>query len=126
MAYPRRLGLWRPRRRARAQVRRRGRNPHSFRYQRKRPNRAAGGDDIPRRASWVTAAASGQDRYILDAFVGVSDRRPVDGGASLKLPQLLPGILVERDELAGQLAGEQQAAAGRQRACRNGKVMQRN
>src|SRR5262249_14446690 len=41
-------------------------------------------------------------------------RHGVDARASLKLPQRLAVLGVERDELAGLLTGEQEAAAGRQ------------
>ena len=44
--------------------------------------------------------------------MGVGDRLGVDAGPSLELPDLLAIVEIERDELAGLLAGEQKPTAG--------------
>src|SRR5437899_1464583 len=62
----------------------------------------------------VEAAEAGEHGDVLPAVVGVGDRLGVDARAGLELPHLLTGRRIERDELAGLLAGEQEPAAGRQ------------
>src|SRR5258706_8648105 len=83
-----------------------------LRHQRERPHHAAGGHTVGDKAPRDTAAAARQHGYVLLAFVRVSDWRRIDRRAGLELPQLLAVVLVERDDFAGELAGEQQAAVG--------------
>src|SRR5262249_42450897 len=52
--------------------------------------------------------------------------RRVDARAGLELPQEVAGVLVEREELAGELAGEHQAAACDQHAGRGRNLLERN
>src|SRR5262249_32164636 len=70
------------------------------------------------------AAKAGGDRHVLLALVGVGDRRRIDARAGLELPERLAGVLVERHELAGELAGEHDPAAGRQHAGRAAHTLQ--
>src|SRR6266545_1927018 len=63
--------------------------------------------DVP-----IETADARQHRDVLLAVVAVGDGLRVDAGAGLELPDLLAVLDVERDEFAGLLAGEQEAAAG--------------
>src|SRR5579872_3853295 len=83
----------------------------SLRHQRKGPHRAAGWHVLERLARLVCvhAAEARQNRDVLLTLVGVGDRLRVDAGAGLELPQRLAVLGVDGDELAGLLAGEQQA-----------------
>src|SRR6266704_5603863 len=60
------------------------------------------------------AAEARQHGDVLAAIVGVSDRLGIDSGAGLELPHDPARILVDRDEFAGQLAGEHQSASSGQ------------
>src|SRR6187401_2037203 len=97
-----------------------------LRHQRERPDRPAGRHLVLRIAVRETAAETGSDRHVLLAIVGVGDRRRVDRRAGLELPDGLAGVLVEREEVAGQLAGEYEAAAGCEHSRRTGEVGQRD
>src|SRR5258706_6717006 len=84
--------------------------------QRKGPDRAADRHVLQRFAAAraVESAQSRQYRHVLPAFVRPRNRHGVDAGTRAELPQLLAGIRVEREKLAGVLAAEKQAASGRQ------------
>src|SRR5439155_3141189 len=90
----------------------------SFWHQGKRPHRAAGGYAVGHDAVGDAAASPGQNRHVLPALVRVGDGRRVDRRAGLELPQRLAAVLIERDDLAGQQAREQEAAVGREHARR--------
>src|SRR5215831_10506403 len=65
------------------------------------PHRSAGGDAVGGLDRPVDDAADArQDGDILAALVRVGDRRRVDAGSGLELPQGLSGVLVEGNELA--------------------------
>ena len=82
-----------------------------LRQQRKRPQRAAGRDQCVANGALRKAPAKPRgDSHILTALVGVSDRGRVDARAGLELPKLLACVLIEREELAGELAGEDEPA----------------
>src|SRR2546430_2491917 len=59
-------------------------------------------------------------------FASVCDRRRIDGRPGLELPQRLPGVLIERDELAVEQSREQKAAVGRQHSGRARRLNERD
>src|SRR5687767_13417269 len=95
----------------------RRREPRALVHQPEGPDRAArldlAGGLATRRRS---AAESRKHAHVLLAFVRVGDRLRRHARARLELPELLAGVFVESDELAGQLAAEHDAAPGDERA----------
>src|SRR5690242_299340 len=91
-------------------------SPSSLGHQREGPYRAASRDFLPDDARDDTAAQAGDNSYVLHAFVRVRNRRGIDARARLELPECLPGILIERDELARWPPCEEETTAGRKHA----------
>src|SRR3954454_11661389 len=93
-------------------------NPRSV-LDRENPQRAAGrhvGQTLVAGEQRVDAAIAAGDRDILHAVLLPRHRLALDAGAGLELPQLLAGVGIEGFELAGELAGEDDAACRRQHA----------
>src|SRR5439155_19105415 len=84
-----------------------------------RPHGAAGrnvGQIGVARAHHVGAGRPVGDGEVLLAVPLPGDRLPDDAGRGLEFEQRLAGVGIERDELAGELAGEDEAARGHERA----------
>src|ERR1700693_4769021 len=87
----------------------------SLLHQRKRPQGAAGrdvGEVRVGRLEHVDAAGAARGRHVLLAVVLPGERLADGPGGGLELPQDLSRVLIAGDELAGQLAGEDEAAGG--------------
>src|ERR1700675_3057456 len=63
-----------------------------------------------RRFQNIDAARAAGDRDVLLAVMFPGDRLSDNPGRGLKLPEDLAGVAVHGDELAGELAGEHEAA----------------
>src|SRR5579883_104914 len=90
-----------------------------LRLDREHPQRSAGrhvGQPLVAGEQRVDAAIAGVDGNVLHAILLPGHRLTLDARAGLELPQLLAGVGVEGFELAGQLAGEDDATGGRQHA----------
>src|SRR5437660_658645 len=77
-------------------------------------------------ASGKTAAESRRNGHVLATFVCVCDCRRIDARAGLELPKRFARVLVERNELTRQFAGEYKSAAGDRHASRTGQIGQRD
>src|SRR6266540_4646013 len=93
--------------------------PGIFLEQLERPHAAAGwnvGEVGIARAHDVGAGRTAGDGEVLLAVVLPGDRLADDAGRGLEFPQGLAGVGIECDELAGEPAGEDEAARGHQGA----------
>src|SRR5499433_2391839 len=67
-------------------------------------------------AHHIRPGGAGGDGHVLLAVELPGDRLSDDAGGGLEFPQNLAAIGIDRHELAGETAGEHQAAGGHQRA----------
>jgi hypothetical protein len=93
-----------------------------FRHERERPHRAPGGYFVRGKALGDVAAQPRCNAHVLLALVGVSDRGRIDARSGLELPQRLPGLRVERDELARHCVGVPFPEQGKRGIYQEGKV----
>src|SRR6266508_5450180 len=99
--------------------RRRALRPGILLEQLERPQAAAGGNvgelGVARTHHVGTGRTAG-DGDVLLAVLLPGDRLPDDAGRGLEFPQRLAGLGIDRHELAGEPAGEDEVARGHQRA----------